>query len=128
MIIIDDLMIEGQNSEEVTNMFTKHVHHMNLILVNIGHNFYQKGEQRTRSLNAQYLVLFKNVRDASLIAVLARQMFSSNPKFMISAYENATSMPYGYLFVDMRQETSKDLRLRTSLFFENGPLTIYKAR
>ena len=109
-------------------MFTKHVHHMNLILVNIVHNFYQKGEQRTRSLNAQYLVLFKKVRDAISIAVLARQMFSSNAKFIISAYENATSMPYGYLFVDIRQETLKDLRLRTSLFFEHGPLTIYKQR
>ena len=117
MIIIDDLMIEGQNSEEMTNMFTKHVHHMNLILVNIVHNFYQKGEQRTRSLNTQYLVLFKNVRDASSIAVLARQMFPKNANYMISAYENATSMPYGYLFVDMRQETPKDLRLRTSIIF-----------
>jgi hypothetical protein len=70
------------------------------------------------SLNAHYLVLFKNVRDASQISVLGRQMYPKRGGYehVIEAYRDATARPYGYLVVDLRPETEDALRLRTDVF------------
>ena len=37
-------------------------------------------------------------------------------KAVMAAYKDATSKPYGYLFVDMKQDTPETTRLRTGLF------------
>ena len=68
---------------------------------------------RTLSLNSHYLVLFKNARDASQVANLARQMYSGKSAYMIEAFKNATSAPYGYLLIDLKQETDDKFRLST---------------
>ena len=66
------------------------------------------------SLNSHYLVLFKNARDASEVASLAQQMFLGKSAFMVDAFKNATSAPY--LLIDLKQETTEQIRLRTGLF------------
>jgi hypothetical protein len=44
-------------------------------------NTFSKGkENRTMSINTQYIVLFKNPRDQIGPAILARQMYPSNSK------------------------------------------------
>ena len=35
---------------------------------------------------------------------------------MVEAFKNATSAPYGYLLIDLKQEADDKLRLRTGLF------------
>lgn len=55
----------------------------------------------------------KNPRDRSQITHLARQMQN---KILQEAFEDATATPYGYLLLDLRQETPEDLRLRTYIF------------
>ena len=62
------------------------------------------------------MVLFKNVRDATQVAILARQMYPGNGKFMMEAFKDSTSKPYGYLLVDMRPETDERYRLRSNIF------------
>ena len=107
LIIIDDLM------DEVVDLFTKKSHHHNTSVVFVVQNIFEKG-LRTISLNAHYLVLFKNLRDSTQITYLGRQM--GNSKAVTAAYKDATSNPYGYLFVDMKQDTLETIRLRTGLF------------
>ena len=68
------------------------------------------------SLNSHYIVLVKNARDATQVANLARQMYPGKSTFMIEAFKNATSTPYGYLLIDLKQETDDKLRLRTGIF------------
>ena len=68
------------------------------------------------SLNAHYIVAFKNPRDVTQIATLAKQMYPGNTKFMVEAYRDATSTPYGYLLVDLKPQTVEQLRLRTNIF------------
>ena len=68
------------------------------------------------SLNSHYIVLFKNARDATQVANLARQMYPDKSEFMIEAFKNAASAPYGYLMIDLKQETDDKLRLRTGIF------------
>ena len=110
LIIIDDLMDEFK---KVVDLFIKKSHHRNTSVLFVVQNIFLKG-LRTISLNAHYLVLFKNPRDSSQITYLGRQMGSS--KAVTAAYKDATSKPYGYLFVDMKQDTPETTRLRTGLF------------
>ena len=50
--------------------------------------FYKNKQTRTLSLNSHYIVLFKNARDATQVANLARQMYTGNSAFMIEAFKN----------------------------------------
>lgn len=115
LVIVDDLMAECDG--RITSLFTKGSHHKNISVIFIVQNLFSKNkEQRTISLNSHYIVIFKNPRDASQINVLARQMFPGKSRYMVEAYKDATQGPYGYLLVDLRQETPDHLRLRTNIF------------
>ena len=77
-------------------------------------NLFDKNKYaRTISLIAYYLVLFKNPREANL---LARQMYPNASKFAIEAYKDATSAPYGYLLIDLKPDQDERCRLRTNVF------------
>jgi hypothetical protein len=127
VIVLDDLMQESKDHPGVSNLFTKLVHHKNLIVINITQNFFLRtNETRTRRLNAQYLVLFKNPSDATQIAVIGRQMYPHNPSFLSHVYNKATRHPHGYIFIDLRQETEDDLRIRSRILQKEFPMQVYK--
>jgi len=82
LLIIDDLMHE--TNETVVNLFTKGSHHRNVSVVYLAQNLFPKNKfARTISLNAHYMILFKNPRDASQFANLARQMYPGRSQFAI---------------------------------------------
>jgi len=115
LLVIDDLMQE--TDETVSNLFTKGSHHRNVSVVYLALNLFPKNKfARTMSLNAHYMVLFKNPRDATQFANLARQMYPNRSQFAVEAYKDATRKPYSYLLVDLRPEQGEDLRLRTNIF------------
>ena len=115
LVIIDDLMHE--TNDVVTKLFTRVSHHTNTSVIFITQNlFHASKETRTITLNAQYMVLFKNVRDKLQIGHLSRQMFPNNAKHMVEAYTDATSEPYSYLFLDLKPDTDEKLRLKASIF------------
>lgn len=115
LLIVDDLMDEADRS--VANLFTKGSHHRNVSVVFLVQNMFHKNKYiRTISLNAHYMVLFKNPRDASQFASLARQMYPNRSTFAVEAYKDATRQPFSYLLVDLRPEQDEDLRLRTNIF------------
>lgn len=59
LIIIDDLMREANN--KIVDLFTKMCHHKNLSVFYITQNLFHQGKgQRDISLNAHYIVYFKN--------------------------------------------------------------------
>jgi len=62
------------------------------------------------------MVLFKNPRDVSQFANLARQMYPKTSRFAVKAYRDATWEPHSYLLDDLRPEQDEDLRLRTNIF------------
>ena len=115
LLILDDLMTECDN--RVTQIFTKISHHRNVSVLYLTQNlFYQSKHTRTISLNAHYLVLFKNVRDATQIANLARQMYPKKSNYLMEAYQDSTMAPFGYLLVDLKPDTDERFRLRTNIF------------
>ena len=123
LLIIDDLMSEADS--RVTKLFTKGSHHKNISLIYLVQNLFHKGkDHRTISLNAHYLVLFKNPRDLHQVNHLAKQMYPGNVKFFLDAFKDATTEPYGYLFVDLKQSTPDELRVRTHIF-QNEVTEVY---
>lgn len=114
LIIVDDLMAEANS--EITKLFTKGSHHRNLSIFFLMQNFFHQGKEiRTITLNAQYIVLFKNPRDTQQVRVLARQMYGKNSGFMEEAYIAATEEPHGYLLIDLKQTTPTHLRLQSKI-------------
>ena len=115
LLIIGDLMSE--TNQLVANVFAKILHHRNFSVVYLTQNLFNKNKYaRTISLNAHYLVLFKNPRDATQFATLARQMYPNASKFAIEAYKDATSAPYGHLLIDLKPEQDERCHLRTNVF------------
>jgi hypothetical protein len=106
-----------ETNESVTQIFTKGSHHRNLSVVYLTQNlFHSSRHNRTINLNTHYLILFKNPRDVTQISYLARQMYPTNPKFLIESFQDATSKAYGYLFIDLKPETEETLRVRANIF------------
>lgn len=117
LIIIDDLMTSKEYESRICDLFIKESHHRNISIIFICQNiFYQSRFSRTISLNAKYLVVFRNIRDKSQFLPLARQLHPEKPLDLLNIYKQCTSKPYSYLFIDLSQETPEALRYRCDIF------------
>ena len=117
LFILDDQMRDSAKSSDICELFTEGSHHRNLSVICLVQNMsYQGKESRTISLITQYLVLFKSPRDKQQISILARQMYPNRSNYFIEQYEKATQRPHGYLFVDLKQNTSEEYRLKSDIF------------
>ena len=92
-IIIDDLMAEASESKQVQALFTRG-RHLNMSVIFLTQNLFHQGtHSRSMSLNTDYMVLFKNVRDKLQIKCLARQMYPSDTKFFYGLMKRLSKMP-----------------------------------
>jgi hypothetical protein len=125
LVVLDDL-INSAYSREVCDLFTKGSHHRNISVILITQNLFHQGKYcRDISLNAKYLVVFKNVRDKNQVAYLTRQIYPENWKSLFEAYLDATERPHGYLLFDLCQETCDLLRFRTNVLPAELPTKVY---
>jgi hypothetical protein len=116
LLVIDDMMMELDNDKRLPILFTK-MRHVKISTIFIVQNFYFRSRYMvTITRNAQYLAIFPNIRDMSMIQTLGRQMFPHTPKFLTDAFEQATSSPFGYLFIDCKPNTRKEYRVRDRIF------------
>ena len=114
LIVIDDLMNELADDMKMGNLFTKGSHHMNINVIFLTQNLFHQGKQmRNMNLSCHYLIIMKNPRDRSQIDVLGRQM--KRTKQLSEAFTDATSCPFGYLLVDLRQDTPESLMFRAKI-------------
>ena len=124
IIIIDDLMVDLGSSPDLLNLFTRQSHHSNISVVFITQNLFYKGKYiRDISLNCHYIIIMKNPRDKSQISALGRQIYPNKHKFFMESYEDATSIPYGYIKIDLTTTTPDNLRLQTNIFPNNNYFT-----
>ena len=116
MVIFDDLMNECIESESVMNIFTVGSHHKNTSTFFLTQNIFAQGKfAREISLNANYVIIFRNPRDLQQIRVLARQMYPNDSKFLIESFQEATKEAHGYLFIDLKQTTESRNRIQTGI-------------
>lgn len=120
-IILDDMMAQVLNDKDCQLLFTQGAHHLCLSVIFITHNAFAQGKcARTISLNSNYLVLFKNFRDGSQIVNLGKQMFPGHGQVLVEAYNDATSVPYTPLVIDMCPNTNDAYRLRSNVFHDTA--------
>jgi hypothetical protein len=125
LVVLDDL-INSAYSRDVCDLFTKGSHHRNISVILITQNLFHQGKYcRDISLNAKYLVVFKNVRDKNQVAHLTRQIYPEDWKSLFEAYLDATKRPHGYLLFDLCQETNDQLRFRTNVLPTELPTIVY---
>ena len=116
----------AETDSRVTNLFTKKSHHSNTSVIYLVQNLFSKNkESRTISLNSQYMIVFKNPRDVTQMTTLAKQMYPGRVKFVQEAFADAASTPYGYLLIDLKQNTPDDMRLRTSILPDDAHQWVY---
>lgn len=124
LLIIDDLMRESDG--RIVDIFTKGSHHRNVSVFYITQNIFHQGKgQRDISLNSSYIIYFKNPRDKTQIRYLARQICPDNSKFVEEAYRDATKEPYGYIMIDLKQNTNDLCRFKTKIFPFNVNTVVY---
>jgi len=70
------------------------------------------------------MILFKNPRYATQVATLGRQIFPGKSKFLVEAFTDATSKPFGYLLIDLKADTEHKFTIRTKIF-EDEPQNVY---
>jgi hypothetical protein len=124
ILVLDDLMT--QQNQDFIDLFTRVSHHNNVTVIYLTQNlFNSKRGSRDITLNAHYIVFFKNPRDKNQISYLSRQVFPENQKYLEEAFRDATSVPHGYLLLDLTQETDEAYRLRTNILPSNTPCNIF---
>lgn len=115
LIVIDDLM--RHLNEKIADIFTGASHNCNVSVILILQNLFPRiAVMRDISLNAQYIIIFKNIRDESQVRCLGRQLYPRNSPFFMDAYIKATDKPRGYLLIDLHPETTHELRLRDGIY------------
>ena len=126
ILVLDDLMLEAGNNRAVTELFTAGAHHHPCFVIFTQHNLFHKAlHQRTFQLNSQYLVLFKNPRDAAQIEYLSRQMYPNSKHYLSAIFQDATLNPHTYLLIDLHAETSELVRVRARILPHEKPMIAY---
>jgi hypothetical protein len=118
-LVIDDHMTNLDSAPAIAEYFTVFCHHRQLSIILVLQNlFHQCKPLRDISLNAQGIILFKNLRSHHQIGVLASQMFPGNKrKYFLQAYNDAVlNKPYGYLLLEINNQSDPKYRLRTNIF------------
>ena len=100
----------------IMSMFTEGSHHKSVSVIFLSQNIFHQGKHsRTMSLNVQYMVIFKNVRDKAQIQTLARQMYPSDWRSFLQHFESETSKEYGHIIIDLHPSTPDDQRVVSTL-------------
>jgi predicted kinase len=124
VIIIDDFA--QQLNRDTIDIFTKLCHHTNSVIILLTQNLFSKNPVfREISLNATYIVLFKNPRDASQIITYARQFAPGRSKYIVDAFREATRKPYSYMLFDLHQSTPDSIRVRSNVLPHEFPMQAY---
>lgn len=115
LLILDDLMDVVVKHDGVQTLFSRGSHHNNVTLIYVNQNFYFQGpKSRTISLNAQYLLIFKNKRDKRQITQLGSQMGLNNVlKFAIN---DVWKTKYSYLLIDLSPHNDSEIIIKTHIF------------
>ena len=117
LLILDDMMFDCNKT--MAELFTKMRHASISTIFIVQHMFFDNKFLRTISRNAHYHVLFPNPRDAGMIHRLATQIYPAKPTFITSAFDQATSVPFGYLFLDLKPNVKH--RIKTGVLQNEEP-------
>ena len=116
IIAIDDATLSTTKNEEIAQIFTV-CRHFNISLTLFWHVLFPSTpEARIISQNTAYYFLLGAPRIGHQVATLGSQIQLRN--VLVSAFQQATEVRYGYLLVDLRVGIPNLLRIRSKVFSE----------
>ena len=112
LLIFDDSCEEIWNSKAFVDIATTG-RHRGLSKIYIKHNvFHQSKLGRDVELQNTHIVLFKSLRDVMQVTTLSTQLGLGSE--LVDWYRDATSVPFGHLFIDLSPRTDDRLRYCTN--------------
>ena len=126
LLVMADLMTEGNNDKTVLDIFTKHSHHRNITVLYLCQDMFPPGKYaKSISRNAHYIVAFKNPRDQLGLRNVVLQAFPLKWQTVLEVFRRVTSRPFGYLVLDLHPASSDDRRLVSHLLKDEGFMRVY---
>jgi hypothetical protein len=117
-IVIDDGSLHGIN-EATYGLFLRGSHHNRQTVFLVQHNLYNNNKfSREISRNANIIVLFRNLRDQSILRTLCGQLSPQNSRELLKILSPEYNKAYGYLLFDLRQKCPEFCRYRANIFNE----------
>ncbi|PFX18269.1 hypothetical protein AWC38_SpisGene17372 [Stylophora pistillata] len=117
LLVIDDLMTEGEDDKEVLDLFTKHSHHHNITVLYLCQDMFPPCKYaKSISRNAHYVVAFKNPRDQLGFKNILLQAFPMEWQDIMRVYSEATQRPYGYITLDLHPASTDAHRVFRIVF------------
>ena len=113
LVVLDDFMTS--DLKFIAKIYSVYAHHFRFSVITTIQNLFHPGV-REISLNSNFIVIFKSVRDQCQINYFFRQMYPKKSQEALEVYKDATSTPRGYLLIDLRCDTDQNWRLRTCIF------------
>ena len=133
LLIMDDLQDVIMNDSTAEAISTRIAHHRGFAALTIRQNIFAPGRtSRTQSVNSQYLVLTRAVRDKKQIGVLGSQLFPGRGKIFMAIYDDAMNNPINkdmvpYIYLNCHPLRSQsDYQIMTNVFTPNGVRIVYR--
>lgn len=124
IIILDD-QLSGL-SDDIVRIFHELAHHCNTTCFFLSQNlFFANKRYRSISLNANYMILMKNVRDQSQIMHLAKQFAPYRESYVVQSFMEVSKKMFGYMIFDYHQKSADITRVRTNILPHETPVTVF---
>ena len=95
--MLDDVINEGADSKDVSQLFTRDGHD-NMSVIFLTQNLFHP-KQRNISLNSDYMINFKDVRDETQFSNLAKQFMANGVNFLKQVFEYKTRLLPSFLSI-----------------------------
>ena len=116
VIIFDDMILETKDSREILELYLSG-RHIGISVISLSQNMFIEGNYRiSMDRNTDYIILMPNFRGANQISTLSRQLNPHNPKFLLSAFKDATKTPFGHLLIDTKANGNNLIIYRGNIF------------
>ena len=127
LLVMDDLMTEGNNDKTVLDIFTKHSHHRNITVLYLCQDMFPPGKcAKSISRNAHYIVAFKNPRDQLGMRNVLLEAFPQRWQMVRDVYRRVTDRPFGYLMLNLHPASSDNRRIVSHLLKDEGYVRVYQ--
>jgi hypothetical protein len=124
VIVIDDF--QQKLNKDTIEIFTSLAHRTNSIVILLVQNIFCGNRVfREMSLNATYIVLFRNPRDGSQINCFAKQIAPGNVKWLVNKFHEVTKLPHSYMLFDCHQKTPHKLKFRSRVLPHEFPIQVH---
>jgi hypothetical protein len=99
LIILDDLMLATEKSNDINKLFTIGSHHCNASVINLCQTIFTNKLQRN---NSDYYVIFNFDQDMGQVSIIFRQLEPIRWRELLEEYKKITDKPYSWFMIDLR--------------------------